>query len=220
MPIGLRPGVSFCEASGHFVFLDLRADRYFGLSESSEAAFRRCVHVTLDNCNDSHIENLVRCGLLVDAADAAPLRACTPPPRPRASVFDGPLPRAKAFAVAAAIAGLTRARLQLRVAGLASALGSLAARKPGLAEGAQSARAASAAAATFRQSALLVRTHDQCLVRSLALAQHLASRGEAASLVIGVQVRPFSAHAWVQQRDLLLNETCDGVRCYTPILVL
>jgi hypothetical protein len=74
--------------------------------------------------------------------------------------------------------------------------------------------------AAFDRCSLLIRSHDQCLVRSLALAHRLAARGRTADLVIAVRVRPFSAHAWVQIGNLLLNENCDGVRGYTPILVL
>ena len=111
-------------------------------------------------------------------------------------------------------------RLQLRTAGLAAALRDLAARKARLGNGRGTVAQAALVVAAFRQGALLVRSHDQCLVRSLALARRLAAHGEAADLVIAVRTRPFSAHAWVQQGDLLLNERCDGVRGYSPILVV
>jgi hypothetical protein len=220
VPIGLRPGVSFCEASGHLVFLDMEADRYFGLTDAAEAIIRQGVQTPPDAGHAVQIETLVGCGLLVDAPDARPLRACTPPPAPRVSLMDGPLPRTEPLQTATAIAALMRARLQLAVTGLAVTLRGFAARKAVIAPGQATADAIPTAIAAFRQSALYTRSHDQCLVRSLALARHLARRGEAVDLVIGVDVRPFSAHAWVQKGDVLLNETCDGVRGYTPILVL
>lgn len=218
MPIGLRPGVSFCEASGHLVFLDVAADRYFGLSGAAEAAFRRCLESR--GCTGAAGEALLRSGLLVNAADAAPLRPCPPPPDPQASLLERALPQPRPCEVATAIAGTLRRRAQLRVAGLEPALRSVAAAKrvPRAAPG--SASLIDRAAASYRASALFVRSHDQCLARSIALAHHVIRRGAAVSLVIGVHARPFSAHAWVQCGALLLNETGDGVRAYTPILVL
>ena len=220
MPIGLRAGVSFCEVSGHLVFLDLEADRYFALTAKAEAEFRLCAQTRLREGADAPIESFACAGLLVDAADANPLGACIPPPVPRKSLFEQALPRTGPFQVAAVIGTLARTRLQLRMAGLAAALRNFAARKASLAGGKGTAAVIPKAVAAFRQSALFTRSHDQCLVRSLALARHLASRGERVDLVLGVSVRPFSAHAWVQKGDLLLNETCDGVRGYTPIVVL
>jgi hypothetical protein len=39
-------------------------------------------------------------------------------------------------------------------------------------------------------------------------------------LVIAVSLRPFLAHSWVQQGDVLLNERVDVARTFTPILVI
>jgi hypothetical protein len=220
VPIGLRPGVSFCEASGHLVFLDVTADRYFGLGDTAEAAFRRCLGAAASACKAAELGALIASGLVVEAPDVAPMQPCTPPPVPRASLLDQTLPPAKPLRVVRAIAGLVRTRLQLRAGGLASVVRSVAVRKQGLRDAPGSASEIRNATAIYRASSLFVRSHDQCLVRAVTLTRHLARRGESVSLVIGVHVRPFSAHAWVQFGDLLLNETCDGVRAYTPILVL
>lgn len=220
MPLGLRQGVSFCEASGHLVFLDIDADRYFGLDAPAEAVFGQYAATAAPACRHPEIERLLRRGLLVDAPDALPLQPCPPPQTARASVLDRQAPRVSSFAVAGALVAFLRGRMQLRLAGLAAALRSLAASKARLREGAGLPHAIPRAAAMFGHCALLVRSHDQCLARSLALTRHLASHGEPVDFVIGVRVRPFSAHAWVQKDGLLLNESCDGVRGYTPILVL
>ena len=66
----------------------------------------------------------------------------------------------------------------------------------------------------------LFRFHDLCLGQSIGLFHHLAQRGYCATLVIGVRMGPFSAHAWLQSDDVILNDTVDGVRPYTPIFVL
>ncbi len=115
MAIGLRAGVSFCEASGHLVFLDIEADRYFGLSGEAEAAFRRCAQALRLDYSPSDLDGLLGSGLLIESGEAAPLQPCPPPPIPRASLIDRPLPSPKPFRLAAAVAGLMRARLELRL---------------------------------------------------------------------------------------------------------
>jgi hypothetical protein len=220
MRVGLRPGVSFCETSGHLVFLDLESDRYFGLHGPAEAAFRRRAADT-DNANRRAEEEwLYRSGLLVETPAARPLSPCVPPPTPVASLFDRDLPAVSSAALVGGVSELLYAHLHLRLRGLAATIRMLIAGKARLVAARSNPGAVAKAAVRFRQCALIVRSYDQCLVRSIALTRHLASRGVAADFVIGVQIRPFSAHAWVQQDGLLLNESCDGVRGYTPILVV
>jgi hypothetical protein len=220
MPVGLRPGVSFCEASGHLVFLDIEADRYFGLSANAETAFRRLLEGRPQTSRALSGDIFLESGLLVDEPDAFPVTPCGDITVARASLLDQPLPRVCLLATLRALIGLSAARLTLRVGGLARALRAVTARKARLAARPAHPATLESQAAAFHRCALLVRSHDQCLARSLALVRALAAHGEAADLVIGVRVRPFSAHAWVQKDDLLLNESCDAVRGYTPILVL
>ncbi|WP_442802151.1 lasso peptide biosynthesis B2 protein [Sphingobium sp. CR2-8] len=61
---------------------------------------------------------------------------------------------------------------------------------------------------------------DHCLIRALALYRHAQQRGHDARLVFGVQLHPFSAHSWVEQDDLILDDRVDHVRRFKPILVL
>lgn len=60
---------------------------------------------------------------------------------------------------------------------------------------------------------------DRCLPRSLALAHLLREAGSGAKLALGVMGQPFAAHAWVQDGDVVLNDTLDHVRLFTPILI-
>lgn len=55
----------------------------------------------------------------------------------------------------------------------------------------------------FRQG----RSAQECLVRSLGLAATLRSQGVAADLCMGVIDVPFQAHAWVEARGMVLNES-------------
>jgi hypothetical protein len=38
--------------------------------------------------------------------------------------------------------------------------------------------------------------------------------------VFGVQSRPFAAHCWLQLGGVVLNDTVDHVKRYTPIMVV
>lgn len=62
--------------------------------------------------------------------------------------------------------------------------------------------------------------HGRCLFQALALARFLQYYRASALWVIGVRVRPWAAHSWVQQDDLVLDGTPESVRGYTPILAV
>jgi len=61
---------------------------------------------------------------------------------------------------------------------------------------------------------------DACLVEALALSEFLAGYGVFPSWVFGVQARPFAAHCWLQLDGIVLNDTVDHVKRYTPIMVV
>ena len=59
---------------------------------------------------------------------------------------------------------------------------------------------------------------SQCLLDSLTLLEFLARYGQHPTWVIGVQIRPFASHSWLQYRHYVLNGTAAYVREYLPIL--
>jgi len=61
---------------------------------------------------------------------------------------------------------------------------------------------------------------DACLFDSLSLSEFLASHGVFPAWVFGVQSRPFAAHCWLQLDGIVLNDTVDHVKRYTPIMVV
>lgn len=67
--------------------------------------------------------------------------------------------------------------------------------------------------------ALLPRA-DRCLARSLAYLRLCHLRGWCPTLVIGVQLRPFAAHCWIQDADVVLNDDLENVASFTPILTI
>ena len=217
----LKPGVSFCETAGRILFLDIVANRYFGLSLDAESSFRRLAAAEpLDTADAIRLRAMAQSGLLAAAdADLRP-RACPPQPKPFHSLVDRQ-EHPRAGAVAGALARLTASSLALRARPLAAVLArlerrkSVASRAPGDAESVMGE-----VAAAFRRSMLIASPLDQCLPRSLAAAHRLLDHGVSADLVIGVRLRPFAAHCWVQRGPVLVNETIDQVRTFTPILIV
>jgi hypothetical protein len=77
-----------------------------------------------------------------------------------------------------------------------------------------------AAAADFRWMLPFVPFQGECLFRAFMLKVYLARAGLGAALVVGVQTWPFQAHAWVQAGPMVLDDTVEHVRAFTPILTL
>jgi len=61
---------------------------------------------------------------------------------------------------------------------------------------------------------------DTCVLNALAFLDFLACYGWYPSWVWGVKSVPFSAHCWVQEGQVVLNDLTERVRGYTPILVI
>jgi hypothetical protein len=74
-------------------------------------------------------------------------------------------------------------------------------------------------AAAFDRTGYFLGHADRCLVRSLAMFFMFRSLGVRVDLVIGVRSSPFLAHCWIQHEAMVLNDTVEHVRHFTPILV-
>jgi transglutaminase superfamily protein len=57
-----------------------------------------------------------------------------------------------------------------------------------------------------------------CLFDSLVLSMFLTRKRVPCTFVIGVSTKPFTAHAWVQSADRVLNDTAEHVQMFIPIL--
>lgn len=76
------------------------------------------------------------------------------------------------------------------------------------------------AVAVFNQAENFVRLPNSpkdCLPRSLALYRFLLWSGLAPAHLIGVQRRPFQAHAWVECDGRIVCDTKERVECYSVI---
>jgi hypothetical protein len=61
---------------------------------------------------------------------------------------------------------------------------------------------------------------SSCLLDSFMLIEFLARYEIRPHWVFGVRTAPFSAHCWVQHEDLVLNDTPDHVGSFAPIMVI
>lgn len=219
MGFALRPGVSFCDVSGRLVFLDVHADRYFALSPAHEQTFRQLLD--LPDQAGRLAEGCPVPGLLVETDTPTALRPVTLHRVADASLLDDPNPSGRVFHLVGALAHIRRARHILRHGGLHHVLDDLARAKAAATPGSMPDPDRLRGMATaFEMTARLVRSHDQCLPRSIALARRCLAVGLPVDLVIGVKLRPFSAHCWVQAGSWLVNDHIDNVRSFTPVLTI
>jgi hypothetical protein len=63
-------------------------------------------------------------------------------------------------------------------------------------------------------------SHNTCLRNSLTLIEYLARNDLFPTWVLGVHMEPWSAHSWVQGGSVVLNDTVERVRSFTPILAI
>lgn len=212
----LRTGLSFCRIDNRTLFLDLQADRYFGLSAPLDTAFQ----TLLDTGGaDPALAILVEMDILIPNPEdrlPSPCPAASPGP-----ILPPPLePHARPSLLAIAVAIITRAHWALRVryCPLTANIDRLARRKDALASGPRPTSATIARLAeAHRRAGLILSARDQCLPTSMALMAALTARGANPTLVLGVKLDPFQAHCWVELAGTVLNDAPDHVRPFTPI---
>ncbi|MBB4633424.1 lasso peptide biosynthesis B2 protein [Sphingosinicella soli] len=214
----LPDSVSFCEVHGRLVFLDSAADLYLCLPEAEEAVFRRLMAgETIFGTASDIPPGLAAAGLLVEG-EGQPLAPCKSADL-RASILDRTLASHNRHMPGLAMA-LARAALSLRLIGLDRTLRALSRWRVAVPQPVGTCAHPCGIVAAFARLGMLATPRDQCLVRSLALGRYLRCRGFAVDIVLGARLRPFSAHAWVQLGDTVLNDQLDTARNFTPIRVV
>jgi hypothetical protein len=211
----LRSGLSFGCVDGELVFLDLDQDRYFTLGGEAGALFRRLAGLAQPPADKAAFDRLLGLGLL-EAAEVGRVPSPAPGHIPRTSLLE------EASRARPGLLMLAETAVQLlpikvaiarrRVAGRLARIVAFKARLSAPADAEPLAR-------RFIAARPFLPIAPNCLADSLALAEFLLRRGASADLVFGVKLIPFAAHAWVQTKDLILNDHVDHVREFTPVLV-
>lgn len=239
--IWLAPHMRVCRLDALSILLDLRRGRYLGLGAEQSRELSQWVQDWPSDERASppeppydlppaFVTRLVDRGMLATEAPSQTTRVRLPAARHSLDTRDlstelqvGP-GRVASFVRATASATLwLRCRsLQAIAKHLERARGS---RSRGCTRGGPSSRDGQAAMAVSVATFDILRplaftSRDRCLFDSLALMYLLHLEGLDARWVIGVKDRPFAAHAWVQQDDLVLNDLHEHVRRFTPILIV
>ena len=219
MSFELRAGVTYCSCGGRFIFLDLQADRYFALTRETEHAFARLVEgEPLNPANAKAIERLVTGGLIVTSRDGRRIEPSVSPSNPRSSLVREPGEFSRK-ALAHALARLTLSGWSSRILPLHERVARLKQRKASV-PSCHEPDAVAGTARAFAFAALIASPLNQCLPRSFAIAHALIDKKVRPDLIFGVRAQPFGAHCWVQVGRLLVNESLDEVRNFTPILAV
>lgn len=214
------------------VLLDLRRDRYLSIAAADILKFS----TTLDGdpCNTidrpvssgephSLLETLVSEGVLTFNMDEGKRIEQTWSVEPRhdlADCFSHKDGRCDAFNIVRFISALTHAHMRMGFLPLERHIARIIDRKKGLAAGLENEDRLLALCSTYRRLRPLYPAPQVCLLDSVALLNFLAGAGLAADLIFGVRNQPFEAHCWLQCADLVLNDTTEHVRTYTPIMVI
>jgi len=217
----LRHGLHFCICSGRSVFLDVRADRYFCLPYHVDEAFQQFIAgECLPARAQENLEVLYTRGILLKSADQ-PVSDICPPIAPAVNDLGESAEECSAWDCVRAIAFQYALLSQLRRKPFSKVLGGITRHysvPPG--GGGSDFLPARRVAAAFARTRILFRTQDRCLAQSIAFQRMCLSRHFQCSLVIGVNLNPFSAHCWVQRDDHVINDSLEHVRSFTPILAV
>ena len=217
----LNDDLSFCRIDGRLIFLDTIGDRYFRLSGTLANAFE--AYVSGLEVSRENVAHLVERKILTDARPpmnsttaTAPIASRSALELPFNSAMDGIGAAAELFAI------LCRTKLQLRTRRLGKILEDAIARRPPepRQERPVAERRLLSETHAFLNARRCIPIENNCLLDSLSLVMFLARRGLQADIVFGVTDDPFSAHCWVQSRDLVLNDALGNVRAYTVIRVV
>ena len=215
----IREDILWCEANRRIVLMDLNSQRYFTLSSDTEAAFRRLISTQLSEPGDASL--LAQLLAPVPFSRESREAATVLPAAPTRSAVEDPSGHPSPLLIGSALTYRWSTARQLRHDAFKKIVARLRTLKAaGRHVRPLSSRQQQDAIAAFLKTSRIFKTHNLCLAHSIAMYRFLASRHYFPNLVLGVKMTPWAAHAWVQDEDMVLNDTVDRVRPYTPILVI
>ena len=214
-----RPRLSACVIADQAIFLDLESDRYFSLAGPPAQAVKALL--AGEAAAPDSLARLMEAGLVRKVPGAGPL-GVVPIATPTRSLLEegGSAPPWRLTAVLDTALSIGRAHQALKRRPLHEILEGLQDRRLPRASSGDMDRDGYEVARAYLAARRLAPVAPKCLADSLALLDQLLRRGCSADLVFGVKLHPFSAHCWVQARDVVFNDAIDHVTLHTPILVV
>ncbi len=221
----LPPHVRMCHTPRGAVFLDMKRNRYTGLSPAASALLHSLLSTIDPDSNDDAsgdaqrlTRRLLDAQLIEPGTGADPVRA---PRTPVATIgFEQLAPVGcgdKGHPVRFARAYVwARCAVHRR---LWDALRDLNQRRTLTTQIRSAHEVATIARGFHRLRPYAFTARDQCLLHALALMHYLAASAVAATWVIGVQAEPWGAHSWVQWQDIVLDATPEQTAPFIPILI-
>jgi len=210
-------GIHYCKVGGRAIFLDIHRNRYFALPASTNEAFVKMTVERKTGVISAEMLRQIAQGIIPDGpiALASPIIAAPKDDRMGS--------QAEACTVARQVLStwltMLLAKAILRISPLHIILGWLS-KTSG--QGAQELDydVVDRIGAAFRKANLFIRSDGNCLANTLAFVWLCQQAGQRPSFVIGVRINPFSAHCWSQDGVIVLNDDCERVLPYEPILVI
>jgi len=220
----LCEGLSVCLIEERCIFLDIRGDRYFGLEPERNAFFLELVRGSrAPGENHPQVKWFMTSSILIRVPSDEVPNFCHFPPRPCHSLIEETIPPSTGRYAGRAVLCLVRTMVSLRFRSLAKMIERIGDERPLVAgfqpSGKRQAELVEVAWA-FHKAGRVISLVDQCLPKSIAMKRFLGSHRLSSTLVIGVALKPFTAHCWVQCDDVVMSDSLDNVRTFTPILVL
>lgn len=206
--------VSSCEIDGQVIFLDVLADRYSRLDLATATLItsgriqelRPEVRQHLDRLGWLNRKPVTGRSSCVDLVRAS---------REHSAEFEPGAPSVQQ--ILSAFLSLLSARVAIARTNLDTLLRSVERKNLMAGETRQAAGARSDLISSFEYVERAATRKDRCLLRAIGLQHFLAKQGYESTLVFGVRLNPFEAHCWLQDGDLILNDTIEMVGRFTPI---
>jgi hypothetical protein len=216
----LRSDIGFCRFATCTIVLDIAADRYWRLDAEAGSLFDAIAAAGELEIDSADAERLAAAGFLTSAGRSFRFPSAPMPPTPATSAIETQDGDGAGYGTAGEIGTLILWwRLAVRTRRLSTHLERQAARKAMLSSTAPSSDIVHLAR-TFRYWRRIVPLKPLCLPDSLALMTFLMRRGHQPTLIFGVEAYPFSAHCWLQQGTMVLNDAVGHTTLFQPILAI
>jgi hypothetical protein len=235
----LRREVYACCTEDGAVLMDLRTGKYFGLDLETIAAIAPRIQGWIDSIGEiaggdtgldedasaKILDSLTNgLGLLTDSGELGKAVDMPVLHQTESVPFRGnilPWPRIGGHHVRAFCAAYLRTLLDIKFRPIVATVRRLEARKLRREGGSASRMQTLELVRIFRVlRPFLFTAKDHCLFDSLVLIEFLARLDAFPTWVIGVRTRPFAAHSWVVDGNLILNELLERTEEFSPILAV